>query len=415
MRQQLRALSRGVDIVVATPGRALDHIRRGSLTLSKIHTVVLDEADEMLDMGFAEDLEAILNKVPSERQTALFSATMAPRVTAVANRHLKDPERVNIVHDTMKIGTTPNVRQVAYIVPRQHKTATLGRVLDMEGSSSTIVFCRTRTEVDELTEAMTVRGYRAGALHGGLSQAQRDRIMKNFRSGTMDLLIATDVAARGLDVDHLSHVVNFSIPTSPEVYIHRIGRTGRAGRQGAAITLIEPREHGYLRSVERLTKQKIEVATIPTAADLHAKRLELTSNEIKSALSDDDADKFRSVVRALVDAGNDLMDVAAAAVKVAHKALGNDSDTEVEIPAFDPKRKPDDRSRKPKHKAGDRKKSASEKSFDGRTYTERAPKGKKSFKSFSAPGKSRKGARFNKPAKPFKRGGKAGKSRTGTR
>jgi ATP-dependent RNA helicase DeaD len=332
MRQQLRALSRGVDVVVATPGRALDHIRRGSLKLDRVRTVVLDEADEMLDMGFAEDLEAILNEAPDERQTALFSATMAPKVAAVANKHLKDPVRLTIARDTVKAGTTPKVRQVAYIVPRAHKTATLGRVLDMESPTSAIVFCRTRTEVDELTEALTARGYQAGALHGGMSQEQRDRMMKKFRANAMDLLIATDVAARGLDVEHLSHVVNYDVPTSPEAYIHRIGRTGRAGREGVAVTLAEPREHGYLRNIERLTKQKIEVATIPTIADLRARRLELTRTMIRETLLEGELDSFRVVVESLADGEFDVMDVAAAAVKAAHEAAGNGGEQEVEIP-----------------------------------------------------------------------------------
>ncbi len=337
MRQQLRALSRGVDIVVATPGRALDHIRRGSLKLSQVRTVVLDEADEMLDMGFAEDLEAILSAAPAMRQTALFSATMASRISAVANRHLKDPVRVSIARDSVKAGTSPKVRQIAYIVPRAHKTITLGRVLDMESPTSAIVFCRTRTEVDELTETLTARGYRAGALHGGMSQEQRDRIMKKFRANSMDLLIATDVAARGLDVEHLSHVINYDVPTSPEAYVHRIGRTGRAGREGIAVTLAEPREHGYLRNIERLTKQKIEMATIPTVADLRTRRLDITRAAIRETLVGGDLDSFRIVVESLADGEFDVMDVAAAAVKTAHEATTNGGEKETEIPVFDAK------------------------------------------------------------------------------
>lgn len=353
MRTQLKALSRGVDVVVATPGRALDHIRRGSLLLDKIDTVVLDEADEMLDMGFAEDLEAILEKAPEDRQTALFSATMAPKVAAIANKHLKDPARINIARDTLKVGTTPKVKQIAYIVPRAHKTATLGRVLDMENPGSTIVFCRTRTEVDELTESLTVRGYTAGALHGGLSQAQRDRIMKKFRTGGMDLLIATDVAARGLDVDHLSHVVNYSVPTSPDIYVHRIGRTGRAGREGVGITLVEPKEHGYIRNVERVTKQKIEILTVPTVEDLNTRRLEITKTEIEAALKQGGGESLRSIISSLANDGYDIMDVASAALKVAHKALGNDAENEVNIPVYEPGKSSKSRSGKPRDR-GDR-------------------------------------------------------------
>ena len=220
METQLRALKRGVDVVVATPGRALDHIRRKSLRLSSIKVVILDEADEMLDMGFAEDLEAILNETPKERQTALFSATLPPRIAEIANKHLKNPVRVRIDREVVPAGTAPRVRQVAYVVGRAHKMATLGRVLDVENPTSAIVFCRTRTEVDELCESLNGRGYRAEALHGGLSQEQRDRVMKKFRANTADLLIATDVAARGLDVELVSHVVNYDVPTSAEAYVH---------------------------------------------------------------------------------------------------------------------------------------------------------------------------------------------------
>jgi ATP-dependent RNA helicase DeaD len=331
MQQQLRALSRGVDVVVATPGRALDHIRRGSLDLSHVRTVVLDEADEMLDMGFAEDLEAILSATPESKQTALFSATMAPRIAAIASRHLRNPVRVTIAREKVKSGATPRVRQTAYIVPRAHKLATLGRVLDMESPTSALVFCRTRTEVDELTETLNARGYRAEALHGGMSQEQRDRVMKKFRAGTTELLVATDVAARGLDIGHLSHVVNYDVPTSPEAYVHRIGRTGRAGREGVAVTLAEPREHRFLRNIEQVTKVKIDIATVPTVADLRARRMELTSAALREMLRGGDLDAFRTIVESVVDGEFDVMDVAAAAVKMAHESTNVEAE-EVEIP-----------------------------------------------------------------------------------
>jgi ATP-dependent RNA helicase DeaD len=225
------------------------------------------------------------------------------------------------------------VRQIAYLVNRAHKTTTLGRVLDMESPTSAIVFCRTRTEVDDLTEALTARGYRAEALHGGMTQDQRERVMKRFRANSSDLLIATDVAARGLDVEHLSHVVNYDVPTSPEAYVHRIGRTGRAGRAGVAITLAEPREHGYLRNIERVTKQKIDVATIPTVADLRVRRLDLTRATIRETLGAGGLESFRAVAGSLSDGEFDIMDVAAAAIKAAHVALGNAVEKEGEIPA----------------------------------------------------------------------------------
>ena len=237
METQLRALKRGVDVVVATPGRALDHIRRKTLRLANVRVLVRDEADEMLDMGFAEDLEAIISATPAERQTALFSATLPPRITEIAAAHLRDPVHVRIDREMVPAGNAPIVRQLAYIVSRAYKKATLGRILDIESPVATIVFCRTRTEVDELTEMLNGRGVRAEALHGGLSQDQRDRVMKRFRAHTTDLLIATDVAARGLDVPHVSHVINYDVPSAAEAYVHRIGRTGRARREGGASTI----------------------------------------------------------------------------------------------------------------------------------------------------------------------------------
>ncbi|KAB1902989.1 DEAD/DEAH box helicase, partial [Micromonospora sp. AMSO1212t] len=222
--RQLRALDHGVDVVVATPGRALDHIARGTLRLGALSTVVLDEADEMLDMGFAEDIEAILEHAPAGRQTVLFSATMPARIDGLARQHLTDPVRIRIERERPVAGEAPRVRQSAYIVARGHKPAALGRVLDVESPTAAIVFCRSREEVDRLTETMNGRGYRAEALHGGMSQEQRDRVMGRLRSGTADLLVATDVAARGLDVEQLTHVVNYDVPSAPESYVHRIGR-----------------------------------------------------------------------------------------------------------------------------------------------------------------------------------------------
>jgi ATP-dependent RNA helicase DeaD len=316
MEGQLRALKRGVDVVVATPGRALDHIRRGSLKLQSLRVVVLDEADEMLDMGFAEELEEILDATPASRQTALFSATLPPRIAEIANKHLTNPVRVRIEAAVQPAGTAPAVRQVAYIVSRANKMAALARVLDTEQPVSTIVFCRTRNEVDSVTGTLVARGYRAEALHGGLSQDQRDRVMRKFRGRTADLLVATDVAARGLDVAHVSHVVNYDVPAAAEAYVHRIGRTGRAGRDGMAITLAEPREHRLLRNIERLTGQRIEIAALPTVADLRARRLELTRASLRETILAGDLDPFRVVVESLAREF-DVLDVAAAAVKQA--------------------------------------------------------------------------------------------------
>ncbi|MCX4472113.1 ATP-dependent RNA helicase DeaD [Micromonospora sp. MW-13] len=329
--RQLRALDLGVDVVVATPGRALDHIARGTLRLGELATVVLDEADEMLDMGFAEDIEAILEHAPAQRQTVLFSATMPSRIDGMARQHLTDPVRIQIGREQPVAGEAPLVRQSAYIVARAHKPAALGRVLDVESPTAAIVFCRSREEVDRLTETMNGRGYRAEALHGGMSQEQRDRVMGRLRAGTADLLVATDVAARGLDVEQLTHVVNYDVPSAPESYVHRIGRVGRAGREGVAITLAEPREHRMLKTIERVTGQRIAIDKIPTAADLRTRRLELTQAALRESLLEDDLDPFRVIVESLSDEF-DLVEVALAAVKLAHEAASPGSDDEEEIP-----------------------------------------------------------------------------------
>ena len=262
--------------------------------------------------------------------------------------------RVRIDREVVPAGSAPRVRQTAYIVGRSHKMATLGRVLDVENPTSAIVFCRTRTEVDELTESLNGRGYRAEALHGGLSQEQRDRVMKKFRANTAELLIATDVAARGLDVEHVSHVVNYDVPTSAEAYVHRIGRTGRAGREGVAITLAEPREHRLLRNIEYLTKQKIEIATVPTVADLRARRIEMTKASLRETVLAGDLEHFRAVVHSLAEEF-DIMDVAAAAVKMADAKDGVDAE-EIPSVAIRTERPASrhDRERAPTPKAGSR-------------------------------------------------------------
>jgi len=331
--RQLRELRRGVHVVVGTPGRILDHIRRRSLDLSGVTYVVLDEADEMLDMGFIEDIDAILEETPGERQTALFSATFPPRIQELADRHMRKPERITVKQEKLE---TPLVRQVAYVVPRPYKLEALTRILDLEAPTSAILFCRTRTEVDELTEALQVRGYRPEALHGGLNQAQRDRVMKKFRDGTADLLIATDVAARGLDVEHVSHVINYDIPQTPEVYVHRIGRTGRAGREGTAITLAQPREQFLLRGIEREVGQPIEKARVPTAADLRARRVELLRAAIVETLEEDDFERYRDEVILPLTEQFDAVDIAAAAAKMAADATrGEEPEAEIDIPQWE--------------------------------------------------------------------------------
>ncbi len=344
MDQQIRALRRGVEIVVATPGRALDHLRRKTLDLTALEVLVLDEADEMLDMGFADDLEAILTDTPKTRQTALFAATMAPRIASIAERHLRAPQRITVKAEKLAAGKMPLIRQAAYIVSRSQKGFALGRILEFEDPTSAIVFCRTRIEVDELTDTLKSHGYGAQALHGGLDQRQRDRVMQLFRTGKADVLVATDVAARGLDIDHVSHVINYDIPTAPEVYVHRIGRTGRIGREGVAITLIDPREQRTLRFIEGLTKQKIEIATLPTLSALKAKRLDATRGALTTRIAAGDLDETRAVVLALA-ADFDMTDIAAAAVALFQAAgeTAADNAPDVVAPPERPARSFDDR------------------------------------------------------------------------
>ena len=337
MQQQIRSLEHGADVVVATPGRALDHLRRRTMNLEAVRVLVLDEADEMLDMGFADDIETILDETPDTLQTALFSATMPARILKIAERHLQKPRRLAIAREKTAAGKMPRVRQVAYIVQRSQKPAALDRILEMEDPVSAIVFCRTRLEVDTLTETLNAHGYRAEPLHGGMEQRQRDAVMNRVRSGKADLLIATDVAARGLDIEQITHIVNYDVPAAPESYVHRIGRTGRAGRGGTAITLAEPREHRLLRSIEQLTKQKIDVAAVPTVADLKARRLEITRASIRERLVAGGLDDVRVVVESLANEF-DLFDVAAAAIKMLEARADADAEAEMKEEPAPPSR-----------------------------------------------------------------------------
>jgi ATP-dependent RNA helicase DeaD len=335
---QLHRLARGVDVVVATPGRAVDHLDRGTIRFDEVEMVVLDEADEMLDMGFADDLEKILAAMPLKRQTALFSATIAGPIARMAEAHLRQPARVRVQSEKPVAGEEARVRQVAYVVRRADKLAALGRILDIEDGAATLVFARTRGEVDDLAEALSGRGRDAAALHGGLSQEQRDRIMGRFREGALDVLVATDVAARGLDIEHISHVVNYDVPSSPDTYVHRIGRTGRAGREGVAITLVEPREHRLLRDIERTIGKPLQIEGLPTVSDIRERRLDTLKASLREALVAGEFDRYRAVVEAL-SGEFDVVDIALAAVSMADaEARGAEDATELApavLPSFD--------------------------------------------------------------------------------
>lgn len=310
--RQLRALRGGVNVVVGTPGRLLDHIQRGTLKLDQVRTVVLDEADEMLDMGFIEDIEAILKETPAERQTALFSATMPGPIATLAKNYMRDPERITIQTEHL---TVPQIRQIYYEVGGRDKFEVLARVLDFEMPTSAIIFCRTKSEVDSLGERLIARAFPAETLHGDLSQIQRDRVMQRFRTGQVELLVATDVAARGLDIEHVSHVINYDIPIDPEVYVHRIGRTGRAGRTGSAITLVTPRERRQLRTIERLTNATIQRMHLPTISDVIARRRESFKETLRETITSPGLEPYQIMAEELGEEYSPT-DLAAAAFKL---------------------------------------------------------------------------------------------------
>ncbi len=282
---QIKALKRGTQVVVGTPGRILDHLNRKTLQLRNVHTLILDEADEMLDMGFIEDIEKILQQVNSERQTLLFSATMPPPIRKLSNKYMNRPKQVTISKGEV---TAPSINQVYYKVLEKNKLDSLCRVIDSETIELGIIFCRTKKGVAELTEALQARGYMADGLHGDLTQSQRDIVMKKFRDSSIEFLIATDVAARGIDVENVSHVINYDIPQDPESYVHRIGRTGRAGREGIAVTLVTPREMKHLRSIEAEIKMNIPSEKLPSVEEVVEKQQHVWKGQIIDLIESDD-------------------------------------------------------------------------------------------------------------------------------
>jgi len=311
---QISKLNRGVDIVVGTPGRLLDLIERNALNIKHIHTLVLDEADEMLNMGFIEDIETIIAETPAERQTALFSATMPPRIRSLANRFMRDPQSVTIKRDTTNALA---IEQRYYLVHESDKTNALTRLFEIEPIKSALIFARTRAETATLANELVVRGIPAEAIHGDLDQNARERVLGRFRANQLKVLVATDVAARGLDIDDISHVFNYHLPDDAEVYIHRIGRTGRAGKTGVAITLLSPREKRRMREVEALTKQTVTKMELPTVADIHRYRESKVVENLKIWLGRGRYKRELEMVQELIEAGFDVTNIAAAAIKIA--------------------------------------------------------------------------------------------------
>ncbi|MFT4863290.1 MAG: ATP-dependent RNA helicase DeaD [Pseudohongiellaceae bacterium] len=307
---QIRALKRGVHVVVGTPGRVMDHMRRGTLKLNQLTTLVLDEADEMLRMGFIDDVEWILEQTPPTRQIALFSATMPTQVRKIANQYLKNPIEVTV---EMKTATAPSIRQRFWPVSGMHKLDALTRILEAEDFDGMIVFVRTRVITIELAEKLSARGFAATALNGDIPQAQRERTIDQLKKGKLDILVATDVAARGLDVERISHVINYDVPHDTEAYIHRIGRTGRAGRAGDAILFIAPRERRMLSAIERATNQKIEMMELPSTDLINDKRIQQFKKSITDKLASEDLGVFAELIKQYqADTNIPIEDIAAA-------------------------------------------------------------------------------------------------------
>lgn len=295
--RQIKALQQGVHVVIGTPGRLLDHLRRGTLKANHVEMIVLDEADEMLDMGFIEDIESVMRFLPDQRQLLLFSATMPPAIRQLAQKYMRKPKYITVNRGEV---TVPVIKQYCYRVLENFKVEALCRILDSEEVDLAIVFCRTKKGVDELTDSLQARGYLAGGLHGDLAQQQRDRVMNSFRNGDIELLVATDVAARGIDVGSVSHVINYDIPQDVESYVHRIGRTGRAGRKGVALTLVTPREMKQLRTIEEETGSRLRAKELPTLEEVAAKQQQSWMSQIEETIqSDADLSLFEEMIEEL--------------------------------------------------------------------------------------------------------------------
>ncbi len=311
---QLRALKRGVHVVVGTPGRVMDHMRRGTLKLDQLKGLVLDEADEMLRMGFIDDVKWILERTPKERQTALFSATMPDAIRRIAEKHLNNPEHISV---KVKTATADTINQRSWLVAGMHKLDALTRILEAEPFDAMLVFVRTKTSTVALAEKLEARGFAAAPLNGDIAQNQRERTVQRLKKGKLDIIVATDVAARGLDVERISHVVNFDIPYDTEAYIHRIGRTGRAGRTGEAIIFVSHRERRMLRTIEKAIGRKIHSMQLPTVAEVNLRRVSRFKERIGEVLTQGDLSFYRGLVEEFVDETNvDPMDLAAALARM---------------------------------------------------------------------------------------------------
>ena len=313
--RQIKALKNKPQIVVGTPGRLMEHMRRKTLRLQEVETVILDEADEMLNMGFIEDIETILQGVPTERQTLLFSATMPLSIQNLARQFMNNPEFIKV---QSKEVTVPNTKQHFLEVQEKQKFDVLCRILDLHSPKLALIFCRTKRRVNELFEALNKRGYSADAIHGDLTQSKRDSVMRDFKRGTIEILVATDVAARGLDISNISHVYNFDIPQDAESYVHRVGRTGRLGRAGNAISFVTPRELCHLRLIEKTTKRKIIRLSIPTFNDALEGQQRITVEKLKQVIQEENIGQYKELAERLLDE-TDSITLLSAALKIMTK------------------------------------------------------------------------------------------------
>lgn len=328
--RQIRGLKKKPQIIIGTPGRLLDHINRKTIRLDDVQTIVLDEADEMLDMGFMEDIQTILKLVPEERQTMLFSATMPPNIQRLAQQFLKNPQHVSVIPKQI---SAPLIDQAYIEVPERQKFEALSRLIDMESPDLAIVFGRTKRRVDELAEGLQKRGYSADGLHGDLSQNQRDAVMRKFRDGSIDVLVATDVAARGLDVSGVTHVINFDLPQDPESYVHRIGRTGRAGKEGTAWSFVTPREMDHLHLIERVTRHRITRKPLPTMAEAIEGKQRITAERLLAMVEDGgELNEYKGIAIQLLEQ-YDSVQLLSAAMKL---LTGDNKDAQIELTPEDP-------------------------------------------------------------------------------
>jgi ATP-dependent RNA helicase DeaD len=328
IQRQITALSRGAQIVIGTPGRVIDHLERRTLKLDTASTIILDEADEMLDMGFRDDIELILKSIPEERQTVFFSATMPKEFLSLTKKYQHSPETIKVVSEKL---TVPSIEQYYFDIKEHQKLEALTRCLDMYDSKLSLVFCNTKKRVDEVTSSLQARGYCADAIHGDMNQSQRNRVMTKFRNGSIELLIATDVAARGIDVDDIDMVFNFDVPKDDEDYVHRIGRTGRAGKAGKAYSFVSGKDIYKLRDIQKYTKVNIKRVRVPSLADVENTKETIILDKVKEVLKEKDLERYAGMAESLISDEITSLDIAAALLKITFASEKRDQEQKTDI------------------------------------------------------------------------------------